>query len=260
MSVQAHDHFIAKWHRREPEMALAEVFCAPPARARFRAWGALVAELREAVFELSDPRVTAVKAPWWAEELLRFADGLGRHPLAADLASPPPAGEAGPVPWRELAGAVLRQVQADGRPGDAGQAVAHVRPLAVAIAAVESALFPSPRPSSADAVAVHLLWQRLPRGLGDDDHALVPMTLLARHGLTGAQLAAGAEGGDALLRDWAGALLHALPAKVDGEPLFRRVRSGLDRVALRRLVAGRGFVPELAPVTVWRAWRLARRG
>jgi hypothetical protein len=66
LSADAIEHFVAKWHRREPEMALAEVFCAPEQRARFRAWGALVHELREAAFELSDARVTAVKSQWWA--------------------------------------------------------------------------------------------------------------------------------------------------------------------------------------------------
>ena len=263
MSVQAQDHFIAKWHRREPEMALAEVFCPPATRARFRAWGALVTELREAVFELSDPRVTAVKAPWWAEELLRFAEGLGRHPLAADLATTPSGGSgtAGVgVPWRDLAGAVLRQVHADARPVDPSYANAPGRQRAGALAAAESALFPSRLPSAPDAIAVHLLWQRLPRGLGDDDHARVPLALLARHGLTGAQLASGGPAGEALLRDWATALVQALPVAVDGQPLYRRLRAGLDRVALRRLASGRGFTPESAPFTVLRAWRLARRG
>ena len=250
----AQDHFVAKWHRREPEMALAEVFCPADGRARFRAWGALVTELREAVFELSDPRVTAVKAPWWAEELLRFAEGLGRHPLAADLAA-----EGAGVPWKALAAAVLHQAQADDRPADGAAALAQMAPLAEALAAAETALFAPSQPSSPAAIAVHLLLQRLPRGLGDDDHGRVPMALLARHGLTGAQLAAGAPGGDALLRDWAATLLAAMPEAFDGQPLYRRLRGGLDRAALRRLAAGRGFAPEAAPVTVWRAWRLARR-
>ena len=236
------DHFVAKWHRREPEMALAEVFCPAAKRARFRAWGALVTELREAVFELSDPRVTAVKAPWWAEELLRFAEGLGRHPLAADLALPD-----ADVPWNALAAAVLRQAGADARPADAPTALAQVAPLAEALAATESALFASPRPSSPIAIAVHLLLQRLPRGLGDDDHGRVPMALLARHGLTGAQLAAGAPGGEALLRDWGATLLAADSGPLDGQPLFRRLRTGLERTALRRLAAGRGFAPEATP-------------
>ena len=189
----AQDHFVAKWHRREPEMALAEVFGPADGRARFRAWGALVTELREAVFELSDPRVTAVKAPWWAEELLRFAEGLGRHPLAADLAA-----EGAGVPWNALAAAVLHQAQADDRPADGAAALAQMAPLAEALAAAETALF-------------------------------------------------------------AATLLAAMPEAFDGQPLYRRLRGGLDRAALRRLAAGRGFAPEAAPVTVWRAWRLARR-
>ena len=80
-------HFVDKWHRREPEMALAEVFCPPERRPVFRAWGALVHELREAAFELSDARVTAVKCQWWAEELLGLAQGRSRHPLTGPLAS-----------------------------------------------------------------------------------------------------------------------------------------------------------------------------
>lgn len=252
MNAGAQAHFVAKWHRREPGMALAEPFCPAAERPRFRAWGALLTELREAVFELSDPRVTAVKAPWWAEELLRFDDGTGRHPLAAELAGAPG------VPWRALAGAVLRQVQADALPADADDAIAQVQPLAAALAATETALFAAGVSPEPRAIAVHLLWQRLPHGLHDDDRARLPMALLARHGVTPAQVAAGE--GEPLLRDWAGRLLDAHPGVVRGEPLFRRLRSGLDRVALRRLAAGRGFTPEPAPVTVWRAWRLARQG
>lgn len=252
MSVAVHpqDHFVAKWHRREPEMALVEVFCPPPLRPRFRAWGGLVTELREAVFELSDPRITAVKAPWWADELLRMAQGQGRHPLATELLAPA-------LPWRELATATLRQLQADDRPADPAQALAQVRPLAEALAAVEAGLFAAPA-ADPQGIAVNLLLHRLPHGLADDDQARLPMSLLARHGVTAAEVAAGQ--GEPLLRDWAAALLAADAADVRGLALFRRLRGGLDRVALRRLAGGRGFTPEPAPLTVFRAWRLARRG
>jgi hypothetical protein len=232
-------------------MALAEVFCPQPLRPRFGAWGALLTELREAAFESSDPRIAAVKAPWWAEELLRFGQGQGRHPLAEDLSAPD-------LPWRELAGALLGQVQSGARPADPGQALAQVQPFAEAVAAVESRLFAAPVPSDPRAVAVHLLLGRLPRGLGDEDRARVPMSLLARHGITGEQLAAGQ--GAALLRDWAGELMRADQDGIGGQALFRRLRTGLDRVALRRLAGGRGFTPEPAPLTVFRAWRIARRG
>ena len=242
-------HFVAKWHRREPEMALAEVFCPPPQRLRFRAWGALVHELREAAFELSDARVTAVKCQWWAEELANLPQGRGRHPISADIAAPG-------LPWTRLARALIEQSLADARPGDPRAALAHVQPLALALGEVEAALFDAPAPADASALAVHLLLQRLPQGLLAQDQACLPLNLLARHGCTVAQVAQG--GGEAVLRDWASELLAALPPAPRAAPLFRRLRTGFDRVRLARLVAGRGFAPPAAPATVWRAWRIAR--
>jgi phytoene/squalene synthetase len=257
--ASAQDHFVAKWHAREPEMALAEVFCPPDQRPRFRAWGALLHELREAAFELSDPRVTATKLSWWAEELLLLGGGKGRHPLAPALAAPG-------LPWAALAAALLAAVDESGRPGDPAQALAQLRPLAAAIAAVEARLF-APAADAADAtpalvdavidsVAVNLLLQRLPQGLASEDQARLPMNLLARHGLTAAQVAAGQ--GEALLRDWAAALLAAQPARLRGAPLWRRLRHGYDRVRLQRLAGGRGFAPSAPALSVWRGWRIAR--
>ena len=248
LPVDAIEHFVAKWHRREPEMALAEVFCPPQARARFRAWGALVHELREAAFELSDARVTAVKSQWWAEELVGLAQGRGRHPISAVLDAPG-------VPWTPLARALLEQAQADTRPADAAQALEQVKPLALALAQAEAALFDEPAVgAAADALAVHLLLQRLPAGLVAEDQARLPLNLLARHARTAAQVAAGQ--GDAVLRDWARDLSVAAPEPCG--PLFRRLRTGFDRVRLARLAAGRGFAPPAAPLSVWRAWRIAR--
>lgn len=242
-------HFVAKWHRREPEMALAEVFCPLDQRPRFRAWGAMVHELREAAFELSDARVTAVKCQWWAEELANLPQGSGRHPISTVIASPG-------LPWTRLASALLEQSQVDGRPGDASDARMHMQPLARALAEVEAALFGAPQPADAAAMTVHLLLQRLPQGLVAEDQARLPLNLLARHGRTVAQVAAGE--GKAVLRDWAGELLAALPPAPPAAPLFRRLRTGFDRVRLERLAAGRGFAPPAAPATVWRAWRIAR--
>ena len=241
-------HFVAKWHRREPEMALAEVFCAADQRKRFRAWGAMVHELREAAFELSDPRVTAVKCQWWAEELANLPQGRGRHPISADIAAPA-------LPWTRLARALIEQSMLEDRPGDAKAALEHMQPMAQALADVEAGLFDAPAPD-ASAMAVHLLLQRLPAGLLAPDQARIPLNLLARHGRTVAQVGAGE--GDAVLRDWAGELLGALPPGPRSAPLFRRLRTGFDRVRLARLAAGRGFAPPPAPATVWRAWRIAR--
>lgn len=248
-AVDAGAHFVAKWHRREPEMALAEVFVAPALRPRFRAWGALVHEMREAAFELSDARVTAVKCQWWAEELVNLSQGGGRHPLAPALAMPQ-------LPWAALARALLEQAQFDARPGDLDEALAQLRPFAAALATVEGGLFDAPAEGSIDAIAVHLLLQRLPAGLAAPDQARLPLRLLARHGVSVTQVAAGEGAG--LLPDWARELQSALPAPTPGAPLFRRLRTGFDRARLKRLAAARGFGPPPAPLTVLRAWRIAR--
>ena len=252
MSAPAADaivHFVAKWHRREPEMALAEVFCPPALRPRFRAWGALVHELREAAFELSDARVTAVKCRWWAEELANLPQGRGRHPISAGLDLPG-------LPWPRLARALIEQSLVDARPGDTPAAMALVQPLAAALVELEAGVFEQSAPADPGALAVHLLLQRLPLGLAADDQARLPLNLLARHGLTAAQVAQGE--GAAVLADWARELLAALPATQAPASLYRRLRTGFDRVRLERLAAGRGFSPPAAPATVWRAWRLAR--
>lgn len=248
--TDAIEHFVAKWQRREPEMAQAEVFCPPALRPRYRAWGALLHELREAAFELSDARVAEVKGQWWAEELLGLAQGRSRHPVTAPL-------QRAPAPWPDLVHALLTLPQQDLRPGDTRAALARLTPLASAIASTEARLFDA-RPQAGDttAVAVHLLLHRLPEGLAAQDQASLPMNLLARHGLSASEVAAGK--GEALLRDWAGELLAALPPVASHDSQFRRLRAGFDRARLERLAKGRGFDPPGPFRTLLRAWRLAR--
>lgn len=246
-AVDAAAHFVAKWHRREPEMALAEVFCPPSQRERFRAWGAMTHELREAAFELSDARVTAVKCQWWAEELVNLGQGRGRHPVSAALAVPG-------LPWAMLARTLLDQAQFDARPGDAGAAIGQLEPFAQALAAVEAGLFDAPA-TDPRAIAGHWLLHRLPAGLALPDQARLPLNLLAKHGLTVAQVAEGQ--GATLLADWARALLAEMPGTVAGD-LFARLRHRFTQARLQRLAAGRGFGSPPAPASVWRAWRVAR--
>lgn len=244
-------HFVAKWHRREPEMQQAEVFCPPSLQPRFRAWGALLHELRESVFELSDPRVAQVKSQWWAEELAGLSAGRSRHPVTAPLAGLP-------ADWTTLAGALLAQVVDESpRPADADRALAQLLPLSSAIVAAEAAVFErGAGPRDAEALAVHLLAQRLPEGLLAEDQARLPMNLLARHGVSAADVAAGR--GEPLLRDWAGELLVRLPPAAAHPVPFRRLRSGFDRARLARLKAGKGFDPPGPLTTLLRAWRHAR--
>lgn len=250
VSEDASAAFVAKWQQREPEMHLAEVFCPASGRLRFRAWGALLHELREALFELSDPRVTGIKTGWWAEELIAMPNGQARHPLTQALLGID-------APWQALGRALLAHTDAEVRAGDTAQAVELLLPAAKAVLAVEAAVFSAGMPeNAARSLAVHWLLQRLPQGLAGDDQARIPMHLYARHGLTAAEVAAGQ--GEALLRDWAGELARVCPGPLCGAALIRRSRQRFDQARLQRLASGRGFTEPPAPSTLWRAWRAAR--
>jgi hypothetical protein len=243
--------FIAKWRVREPEMAWAEVFCPRPLRARFALWGALLCELRAAAFELSDARLIEVKSAWWADESLRCAQDAPRHPLTQALAAPQ-------LPWNALARGMVSAAQADpSRPSDRDAALAEVAQLADAIAAMEATLFDSPTTSDASqAVAVHLLGERLRIGLVAADGGRVPLSLLARHGITSGMLAQ--PQGVAAVSDWAAELASALPASLGSTALYRRSRTAFDAWLLREHAAGREqrIVPPLRALRL--AWRAAR--
>lgn len=247
---QALAHFVGKWRQREPEMQFAEVFCPEAAKPRFRAWGALLHEFREAMFELSDPRVTGIKTAWWAEEMIGLGQDRQRHPLTSVM-----VGVA--APWPALARALLERDAGELRAEDTGQAVAMLLPTASGVLAVESAIFGARESADASrSLAVHWLLQRLRQGVASADQARIPMHLFARHGISAAHAEPGAE--QALLRDWGRELAAAMPARVPGAALLRRGRHRFDEAILERLAAGKGLA-EPAPVpSLWRAWRAAR--
>jgi hypothetical protein len=241
--------FVVKWRAREPEMLVAEAFCPSSLRPRFQAWGALLHEIREALFELSDPRVTSVKAGWWAEEMMGLEKGRSRHPVTAGLAEVS-------APWSGLGRSLLEATHLEFRPGSTDEAIESLLPAARALVSVEAAVFvATASEEGARAVAVHWLLSRLPSGLEMEDRARIPMHLFARHGLAPGTWGTGR--GEELLRDWARELTQALPANPEAA-LFRRARTAFDRARLARLMAGKGHAPPPAMATLWRAWQAAR--
>lgn len=247
--ASARDHFVGKWLGREPEMRFVEPFCPAPLRERFLAWGALMHELREATFELSDPGVARAKAGWWAETLLVTAAGESRHPLVAVM----PAD----APWRDLASALVAIAGDAPRVSGTEEALARLLPAADAACRVEAAVFGgAATQAAARSLAAHWLLHRLPHGLADDDQARIPMHLLARHGLSAGDLPS-ARSRD-LLRDWGTDLLAATPIALPEAPLFRRARHRLDRVRLRALARTGEPRPAAPPTALWHAWHAAR--
>ena len=249
MADAAIQPFVAKWQAREPEMAIAAAFCPAPLRRRFQAWGALLHELREALFELSDPRVIAAKTGWWAEELMSLEQGRSRHPLTQVFTSTS-------APWSELGRSLIEATAAEPRSGSTTEAIESLQPAARAVVSVEAAVFAdSASDAGARSLAVHWLLSRLPLGLDMEDRARIPMHLFAWHGLVTGSWESGP--GQALLSDWVCELEQALPVTPDGA-MFRRARTAFDRARLARLAAGEGHTAPPALATLWRAWRVAR--
>jgi hypothetical protein len=241
--------FVAKWLAREPEMLVAEVFCPASMRLRYRAWGALLHEIREALFELSDPRVTTTKSGWWAEELMGLEQGRSRHPLTSQWVNLS-------APWTGLGRSLLEATQLELRPGSTDEAIESLLPAARATVSVEAAVFvATASDEGARAMAVHWLLSRLPSGLETEDRARIPMHLFARHGLAPGTWETGQ--GEELLRDWARELARVLPENPQGTQ-FRRVRTAFDRARLQRLAAGKGVTQPPAMATLWRAWQASR--
>lgn len=256
-------------------MVFAEPFCPPLLRARFQIWGALLMELREAAFELSDARVIEAKSAWWAEELARSSQHAARHPLTqalvneAALHSPQPQPQPqSALPWAQLGNGLLMSAASQPRPVDRDAAIAGMRPLAEGVVAFESALFgeptlvagcePAKREEASDAVVAHLLGERLRVGLHSDDGGRIPLALLARHRITAAQLAEPT--GAAAVIDWAQQVLALAPERLSGGTLFRRARSAFDIRALQRIARHRPPTPARPLAALWLAWRAARHG
>ncbi|MGL6289898.1 MAG: hypothetical protein ACRC2H_04340 [Silanimonas sp.] len=244
----------AKAESREPLFGAALGFVPAESRALFRAWVGLLSEVRECAFELSDPRVTAVKAGWWAEELDGVARGAARHPLTRALVR-----HGGP--WRGLGDALLTVSVDDAPRSDREAAIAALRPLAEPLAAIEGHLFGAriDVEAQARALAIHWLRTRLERGLDAADRARVPLSQFARHGLRREQLATAAA--DALRRDWASELRAALPiGSIVGWAYPRIIELHADQRCLQAFSAGRSSSRQRAAafLDVWHAWRLAR--
>lgn len=246
--------FIDKWLQREPAFVQAGLFVAPPQRALFSHWGALLYCLREAAFELSDPSLRIAKSGWWAQELLAIAQGKPSHPLASALL------EHGEAPWSELSMALLQAAsQHEHTARDTDDAIAQVQPLAAAMVAVEAALLGGePGSAATRCAAIHLLSQRLLIGQAADDAGRIPLQLLARHQVSRSAIREGAAA--AAVADYAQELLLAAPVQDANAPLMRRMQWVLDRAVLKRLAKRQPAPARPGMGSLWRLWRAARRG
>ncbi len=126
--------FTDKWRARWPEWRIGKVFVPPTHRDIAAAWFALLQEFTDAAWSGADATPGLAKLAWWNEELIGWAKGARRHPLAPLL-------QRLPADWRALAGSLrgLQQTRGDAPTADPGSA--GLDGVATAVAAVEAQLF-----------------------------------------------------------------------------------------------------------------------
>ncbi|MEO8364885.1 MAG: phytoene/squalene synthase family protein [Pseudoxanthomonas sp.] len=229
------DSFLDKWLTRWPEWRVVETFVPASQRRLAIAWFALQQEFTDAMNIDGDPLPADAKLSWWGEELRDWGRQRSRHPLGRVL-------EPHRAPWFELAEALPVLVRLRERPHDAQGAFDAVRPLAVAIAGVEHALFPGPAGDMAiDALCAQLLATRL-EGAGE---VAVPLHVAAAQAPT--------------RDDWVGELMLRWPSRNAG-PLPRRLAAALARSQLQRSGARGPSIATLSPPrALWLGWRAARQ-
>lgn len=232
------DSFLDKWLARWPEWRVVETFVPVSQRRLVIAWFVLQQEFTDAMNIAGDPLPADAKLAWWGEELRDWSRQRSRHPLGRVL-------EPHRAPWFELAEALPTLIRLRERPLDAQSAFDAVRPLAVAIAGVEHALFSAPIGDQAiQALCAQLLAVRL-EGAGE---VAVPLHIAAADGPTRG--------------DWIDELLRRWPVRDVAPlgPLPRRLAAALARSQLQRHEAGGESIATLSPLrALWLGWRAARQ-
>lgn len=227
-SDQAFASFEQKWLAANPEQAMVGLFVAPSVRLRAVAFGCLVHELGAAAYEIQETEVAAAKLAWWAQELEVAATGHARHPVTHALFDDV-AQAVDHSLWPALAVGAFKQVESHAG-ATLDDLIERREPFHLAIADAESALFLG---DTANIDANAALWS-----LSSLLHALrgvvgermpIPLDLLARHGLTRADLAKPGSARDALIKDY----LVALQFEIRGAQGVASARTLAQRVRVR---------------------------
>lgn len=271
MTAEGFGDFEQKWLDAWPENRVVAVFLDPAQRRRANAFGTLVHELSLAAFRLREPQIIAAKLGWWHRELGEAAFGKPHHPITLELFADDVARETDPSLWPALAEGAIAQVERPGA-GTLAALIEQLEPFFSAVAAAESALLLDSAGSLESNAALwtfsHLLHE-LPRLQMAEERLPLPLGLLARHGLSHAELGQASPSRSRLVKDF----LDELMLEINGALGVASVRTlGLrTRVALdRHLIADTLKTTEpLAYLTtharagygrsLWTAWREARR-
>lgn len=267
--------FERKWLNEFPENAMVAVFLPAAQRQRANAFGTLIHELTQTAFYRSDPQIALTKLAWWRQELIDARAGSARHPITLVLFADTLIQASDPSLWPALVDAALEQV--DLRSGtDVAQLLEQFRPWHACVARADAAVF-SLQATACDDDASLWVISYLLRDLagiparadaGQLQHAVLPLDLLARHGIARADLSNPGTARTAFVRDYLATLLKELDGcreQLRPRSLPRRVRTMLDRKLILQARRASDPLAWLAAHqlpgpgrSLWVAWREAR--
>lgn len=189
--------FIDKWLAVQPQQRVALAFVDGRQYPGHIALAALEQELLAAAYGIREPQVAVAKLNWWAEELSGAATSGGRHPLTQVIFDDERAHAIDGERWLAPVLAAMAQLE-QGTAADFSAQIVAEEPLHGALAALETAWWFGPEASAerASRVAVlnHLLYALLRLQTdAERDRLPLPMSRMARYGLSRAQLRASSD-------------------------------------------------------------------
>lgn len=255
----------AEWLAARPEWRLLEVFHPAARTPAACALAMLAQEWIDAALAIREPEVARRKLAWWLDEIDALGAGRARHPLTCALAEGARARGVAPLLARAVGGAwTLSEAESIGATADLIDACV---PLASALAeaGVEHGAWGPVPDGRASVLAAALLadlvrdWPRFSR----PERGLVPLALLARHGVDRAAAQSGhaAAACDALLADLARELAEAVGRRHRGDLLagwLVLARAWLDAIARAPRAAREGRLAAPRFRMLWSLWRAAR--
>ncbi len=189
--------FIDKWLAVQPQQRVALAFVDGRQYPGHIALAALEQELLAAAYGIREPQVAVAKLNWWAEELSGAATSGGRHPLTQVIFDDERAHAIDGERWLAPVLAAMAQLE-QGTAADFSAQIVAAEPLHGALAALETAWWFGPEASAERASRVaalnHLLYALLRLQTdAERDRLPLPMSRMARYGLSRAQLRASSD-------------------------------------------------------------------
>lgn len=262
--------FEKKWLAANPENAIVAVFLPIAQRRLVSAFGCLIHELSHAAFHICETHVATTKLAWWRQELGDAAFGKPSHPITQTLFDHTAVRESDPVLWPALAEGALVQIDARGS-GTLAALIEQLDPFFGAVARAQSALLcngvGNPEADAALWTLSHLV-RELPRLDANEAHLPLPLGLLARYGLTRAELVYESPARNMLIKDFLDELVlegngafgvsaqRALPLRVRAALDRRRIAAALRAVDPLRWLSAHPHTGRLH--ILWTVWQEAR--